>query len=289
MKRLLLSFFLLVFLPLTARAESSHPALWVVKDADTTIYLFGTIHVLPPGVSWLDGPVKKAFDSADTLVTEVVMPDDAAALQPAMLALGFTPGLPPLKERIAPEYQAKLSARARSLGLPMPFLDSAETWVAALALTSAQITSLGLDPSEGVEAKLTVAARTAGKRLQGLETVEEQLRIFDALPEADQRTLLTSTLDEMDEVATKMGKIVADWKAGRAEAIAAETDDSLRATPRLAKLLLADRNQRWAAWIAERMAKPGVVFVAVGAGHLAGRDSVQAMLAQHGLQAMRLP
>jgi uncharacterized protein YbaP (TraB family) len=141
-------------------------------------------------------------------------------------------------------------------------------------------------PGEGVEEKLSVAAR--GKARVGLETLDEQLGFFDGLPEADQRALLAATLDGLPELKQQAGQLVRLWASGDTDRLAAQLNEDLRTTPRLAQLLLTDRNARWADWIAARLDKPGTVFVAVGAGHLAGSDSVQAMLAKKGLRAERV-
>jgi uncharacterized protein YbaP (TraB family) len=111
---------------------------------------------------------------------------------------------------------------------------------------------------------------------------------FDGLPEADQRAYLTATLKQWPDMKARMGDLVGRWVAGDVEALGSELNESLRETPKLSKLLLADRNARWADWIRTRMAQPGTLFVAVGAGHLTGPDSVQAMLAKQGLKAERV-
>lgn len=271
-----------------AQAAGAAPALWKVSDADTTLYLFGSVHALPAGTPWYTGQVRTAFEKADTLVLEMIAPKNEAEFAPSLMALGFSDGQPPLAERVAPSERPRLAAALRDASLPASALNAMETWLATLMLSMQQFKSFGLDPRLGVERQLTSKAEAAQKRIVGLETAAEQMGYFDALPEADQRAFLSATLRQWPDMKAKVGDLVGKWVAGDDAAIGAEFNASMQETPRLAKVLLADRNARWADWIKARMAQPGTVFVAVGAGHLAGADSVQAKLARHGLKAQRV-
>ena len=271
-----------------APAAQAAPALWKVSDADTTIYLFGSIHALPGGTPWYSGPVKTAFEKSDTLVLEMVMPKSESDFAPSLMAMGFSDGQPPLAERVAATERPRLAAALRAASLPATALNAMETWLATLMLSMQQFKSFGLDPRNGVERQLTTKAEAARKRIVGLETAAEQMGYFDALPEADQRAFLSATLKQWPEMKPKIGQLIGKWTAGDEAAIGEEFNSSMKETPRLAKVLLADRNARWADWIKARMAQPGTVFVAVGAGHLSGTDSVQAKLARHGLTSERV-
>jgi len=264
-----------------------HPALWVVKDADTTIYLFGTIHVLKPGIAWFDGPVKRAFDSSDQLMLEIVQPGPEA-MTALFQKLGVNPTGPSLTEKLPEADRAKLAAALARLDLPATALDRYDPWVAAINLAVLPLLKLGYDPQNGPERVLTDAAKAERKPVAGLETPEEQLGYFDSLSQGAQIKFLESTLDEMPAVADSIRTMINAWSAGQPDALAKELNEGLDDQPEIAKALLIDRNARWAAWIETRMKQPGVVFIAVGAGHLAGPASVQAMLARHGLKAVRI-
>ena len=92
----------------------------------------------------------------------------------------------------------------------------------------------------------------------------------------------------MPKAAEQMGRMVDSWAKGDPAGLAKEMNDSLKDSPEVARVLLYQRNARWAGWIRQRMARPGTVFVAVGAGHLAGADSVQSMLSKRGLKVTRV-
>lgn len=272
-----------------ATAPAKGPALWAVKDADTTIYLFGTIHMLPEGTEWLAPPVAKAFDASDTLVLEVLGTNDAKVTTPIILKMGYTPGLPPLAERVPADERDELAAAIRHAGVPAAALDAMETWLATMSLSTARIQKLGYGIEGGVEYQLSTRAAAQRKRIEALETMTEQLGFFDTLPEAEQRTLLVNSLDDIDDIDAVIRNAVNSWLAGDVDAVADLLEDDTRDSPGLAKRLLTDRNLNWANWIAERLeTTPGTVFVAVGTGHLAGKDSVQSMLEAKGLKVERL-
>ncbi len=273
-------------LPAPAAAE---PAMWHVHSATTDITLFGSIHALPAATGWLTPRIAARVDAADTLVLETVLPDDPAGLGPLVAALGVKPGLPPIATRVAPSKKAALLAGVSALGLNAGQLDGMATWLAAIAIGDGEVTSLGLTQTDGVEATLTARVRAAHRAVIGLETPEQQLRIFASLPETDARALLDATVDDLATARDDTNALVAYWQAGETEALAADFDKSFNATPNLRRALLTDRNRAWADWIAARLTVPGTVFLAVGAGHLGGPGSVVALLQAKGLTVERVP
>lgn len=278
---------LLLTLASPAVAADSDPALWVVKDEDTTIYLFGTVHVLKPGLSWFDEGVKEAFDKSDTLVLEMLEPAPEQ-MQALVAAKGLSMNGPALSAKLAPEDRADYEKAMAGLGLPVAAFERMKPWMAAVTLAVMPLGKLGYDDKQGAETILTDAAKSAGKPIEGLETAEQQLGFFDALPENSQIAFLNSTVDELPTLGDTMAKMVESWSRGDAAALAELMNESLDDTPELAKILLVDRNARWAQWIGQRMAKPGTIFMAVGAGHLAGDHSVQNQLKAARIEAKRV-
>ena len=268
--------------------RDADPALWVVKDKDTTIYLFGTIHVLKPGLSWFDEAVKAAFDRSSEVKLELVMPDPAA-MQQLVIASGVAPvGTPPLTEQLPVAKRAAFAKAVTDLGLRADALDKYRPWLAATQLSIGPLSKLGYDSENGPEEVITAAAKAGGKSLTGLETAEQQLGYFAGLSQGAQLQFLTSTLDDLPKANADMARMVDDWAHGNPDALAKEMNDSLKDSPEMAKTLLTDRNKRWADWIKARMAQPGTVFIAVGAGHLAGPESVLAQLKARGVPAARV-
>lgn len=263
------------------------PATWEIADADTRITLFGTVHALPRGVDWFRPHIVAALHSADRLVLET-LPPDGAAMQPLLLRLARLPAPRPLVLRVPDTSRPALKAALDRLKPPP--LDGWKTWYAALLLTNLQAEADGLDPRIGVEAVLAERARLRGQPIEGLETVEQQLIYFDALPEADQVRMLEATVDELPDSRARTTAMITAWMTGDTAALAAEINAGFDRSPMLKQLLVNDRNERWAAWIAQRMQDTkGHMFVAVGAGHLAGPGNLLDRLAAYGIRATRTP
>ncbi|WP_293703431.1 MULTISPECIES: TraB/GumN family protein [unclassified Sphingopyxis] len=264
------------------------PALWVVKDDDTTIYLFGTVHVLKPGLSWFDEAVKDAFDKSDEMMLELVMPEDQAAVAKTMMPLAMDTTGKTIPSRLTADELKAYQAALVSVGVPANAFDSFEPWFPAMTLSVLPLTKLGYDPEQGAEKLLTKFAKADSKPVAGLETLEEQLGFFDKLPETQQVAFLNAVVKDIDKLGPMLDKMVGLWAKGDPDGLAVTMNESMAATPELAQILLYDRNARWADQIKTRMDKPGTVFIAVGAGHLAGEKSVQDYLKDRGLTATRI-
>ncbi|MFM2236630.1 MAG: hypothetical protein RL209_664 [Pseudomonadota bacterium] len=262
------------------------PALWVVKDADTTIYLFGSIHILKPGLGWFDDGVKTAFDSADQLVLELVEPP-AAEAQALFGKLAMDQQGKTLRSKMNDADRAAYEAAMGKLGIPSAAFDPFEPWAAAITMSLLAAQKSGFDPNSGVERQLTAAAKVSNKPIGGLETMAFQLGVFDSLPEAEQIAFLVETAKMIDDVGSTTDKMVAMWASAETEGLGRLMNEGLTSRA-LYDALLTKRNANWAQWISAQMKKPGVTFMAVGAGHLAGPTSVQALLPAYGLTATRV-
>ena len=264
----------------------AHPALWKVADHDTTIYLFGTIHLLPPGIDWLNGPLAYALDHSDTLMTELpdLPPGDVAA---ALLRHGTLPAGKTLRQIMSDKQRAQLEATLTRLGLPLAIFDQKKPWVAAATLPILQLQKAGYNLASGAETSLTKRATQLAHARGGLETTDFQFGQFDVLTDAQQLEYLGAVLDALPQINAEIAKMVGHWSHGDAAALAAQLNADSD-SPVLAEALIFSRNRTWAAWIEHRMKQPGTVFIAVGAGHLGGKGSVQAVLAKHGFKAVRV-
>jgi uncharacterized protein len=271
-----------------AATVDADPALWVVKDKDTTIYLFGTIHVLKPGLSWFDEAVKTAFDKSDALVLEMVQPDPES-MKGLVMTKGFTKDGPTLTERL-PEAERPVYAKALTdMGIPPAAFDRAQPWLVATNLSLLPLVKGGYAAEAGPEQVLTAAAQGKKKQVIGLETPEQQIGYLADMPDALQLKFLEATLKDLPDAQKDMAEMVDAWSTGKPDKLAAIMNESMKETPELGKILLTDRNARWAQWIKQRLAVPGTIFLAVGAGHLAGAGSVQDQLAKIGVTATRIP
>ena len=241
-----------------APAASADPAMFVVGDADTTVYIFGTFHALDGQAKWFDNKVRDAFEKSDELVLETLVPEG-----PAPLA-----GRPIPASAVAPSASFLASTR--------------------MAINAGR--SQGMQVDNGADMVLRRVAEAEGKQVSGLETIDAQMNMFARMP-ATQRPSETGAATKgspMQDLSKAMTEMQAAWKRGDQSVFVNVLSQLEQASPQTYRMLFTERNARWADWIAARLQTPGTVFVAVGAGHLAGKDSVLVRLAQHGIQSRRV-
>ena len=178
-----------------APIQGEGPALWVVKDADSTLYLFGSVHVLRPTTGWASPRVEAAFDSASDIWFEISNPDDQAAIMPLIQQHGLSPETP-LSSRLTPQENAELDAAAQAMGASAAQLQPMKPWLAALSLSVAPLIKAGYDPKSGVELVLKARAEAAGKPIHGFETIDKQIGILAGLPDDVQLAFLRETLKD---------------------------------------------------------------------------------------------
>ncbi|HMS20242.1 TraB/GumN family protein [uncultured Sphingorhabdus sp.] len=262
------------------------PALWVVKDADTTVYLFGTVHILKPGMGWFDEAVKDAFDKSDRLVLEMVEPD-AATTQQLFAKYGLDTSGKPLTSKMTEDEKAIYAKAMEKVGLPVAAFEPLDPWAAAVTMQIMGLQKGGYDVNSGVETQLTAAAKASGKPIAGVETMESQLAIFDTLSQETQVRFLVESAKTVDDMTASMDNMVALWAKPDPDGLAQVMNEGL-SDPKLHAALLTNRNANWAAWISKQLEKPGTTFMAVGAGHLSGSTSVPHLLTAYGIQAQRV-
>lgn len=270
-------------LPTIRPAEGQGPRLWVIKDEDSTIYLFGTVHVLKPETGWATPRFQAAFDASDELWLEFADIDDTAGVVAVMQRHGLSPERP-LSSVLNAEQIARVDAAARTLGASAAQMDGMRPWMAAITLAMAPLAKAGFDPQSGVELTLARMARAQGKTIKGFETPDKQVGLIAGMSEEAQVQLLDSTLDDFDNAAAELNQMVAAWAAGDIDTLDAVMVEKVKdKSPEAYDVMLTRRNADWADQIEALLKGSGTAFIAVGAGHLAGEDSVQAMLAARGV------
>lgn len=267
-------------------AAPKGPALWKVSDADTTIYLFGTVHVLPPAIEWYDATIAKALEGSDILVTEIPMdPASEAGMQQLVMAKGMLPAGTTLRSLLNPEQTTQYTAALAKLGAPPEAFDPMKPWLVGLTFSLLPVMQSGYDPNSGVEKVLL--SKIGTKPTGALETAEFQLGIFDGMTNDAQVTFMMEATTGMDKAKPMLDRMVAEWAEGDADQLAEVMNEGMD-DPKVAEALLYNRNANWANWIDNRLDQPGTVFIAVGAGHLAGAKSVQDFLSQKGIKVTRV-
>jgi uncharacterized protein YbaP (TraB family) len=265
------------------QAEGTGPALWVVRDADSTLYLFGTVHVLRPTTAWGSPRVDAAFDSADQIWFEISNPDDQAAIVPLIQQHGISPDRP-LSSLLTADEMTALNAAAAAAGMPAGQVDVFRPWFAGLVLSIAPTLRAGYDPQSGVESILKARAVAAGKPISGLETIDKQVGILAGMSEADQLAFLRSLLESYEDATVELDRMVGAWATGDVALLEEIAVDEMQSeSPALYEALLVRRNTDWANQIQTMLEGSGTIFMAVGAAHLAGDDSVQEILGDRGV------
>ena len=264
------------------------PAMWLVRDSDTTIYLFGTVHALDGKGDWFNDEVKTAFDASSELVMEIITPEDPAAVAPLLQKYAIDTSGKSLTSKLSSKHQMLLAVKLKALGMPPAALDRFRPFFAAMTLTVLDMQLSGMNPESGVEKVLTKAAKDRKIAIGQVETMEGQMAMLGALEEKEQVRLLEKTLEDSASARETLAKLISAWGKGDAKSVAAMLNATNIDSPALYKLLIVDRNKAWAEWIDKRLDQPGKVFMAVGAGHLAGPDSVQRYLKARGIASKRV-
>lgn len=270
-----------------AAAAPPGPAMWVVRDADSTIYLFGTVHVMRPEAQWRNARIDAALASSDELVLEIVEVDDPNAVMPGVQKYGLD-FKNRLSSKLTADENARLAVAARGMGMEPAMLEPMRPWLVSLQLVVGALTRAGYDPNAGVDKLLKAEALRGGKRISAFETVDQQLSFFGSLSPEVELMLLRESLNDFDQSAAAFDPLAEGWLRGDLGALerymVTEWKDD---APELYRALIVNRNADWANQIETKMKGSGVSFVAVGAGHLVGPDSVQEYLRRKGIESAR--
>ena len=244
-----------------ATPANADPAIFVVRDADTTVYIFGTFHALDGQAQWFNDQVKDAFEKSNELVLETLIPE--APVGPVALR---------------PQIRMPTVASASFLATTRMAINAGKTQ--------------GMQVGNGADMVLRHEAELEGKPVLGLETLESQLNMFTRMPATAAAPVpqpgASVPASSMDSLSKSMSEMQSAWKRGDQAVFVKMLEQLKQGSPDTYRMLFTERNARWADWIAGRMQTPGTVFVAVGAGHLAGKDSVLVRLAEMGITSTRV-
>jgi uncharacterized protein YbaP (TraB family) len=248
--------------PATTPGAPASPAMFVVRDADTTVYIFGTFHALDGKADWFTSEVRDAFEHSNELVLETLVPE-------------------------GPVHGPLLTPP-----LAVPPVTPSASFLATTRMAISAGKSQGMRVGNGADMVLRHAAELEGKPVAGLETMESQLAMFTRMPVTIQAPPPSpgtpGAAAQMHSLSKAMADMQSAWKRGDQSVFVSMLAQLNQASPTTYNMLFTERNARWADWVAARMQTPGTVFVAVGAGHLAGKDSVLVQLAQRGIESQRV-
>lgn len=279
MRRVLAGLAAAIAAAFTATAVRAEPPVWVVKDADSEMLLFGSVHVLPPGLKWRPKALDAGLARADDVWFELpVGPATDQAVAHLAAASGMLPPDQQLFDLLGPDDTQRLLLQARTYDVDPLTLARFEPWLAEVALAAAVYTRAGAESRHGVEAVLNAAAPARAQR-RALETPADQIGIFDRTPMDEQLASLRTSIGELEKDPDGYAKLVQAWMAGDPAVLDREALQPLRqASPALFQRLVTERNARWTVELDARLKGKGRTVVVVGVGHLVGDDGVPARL-----------
>lgn len=271
-------------------AAAIDPALYVVRDADSTMYLYGTVHVRPNGADWGDEDVRRALAESQEIWTEIEMSAEAdARVQALAQQAGAAPQGRPLSSWLTAEENARLNALTQSLGIPSGALENTQPWAAALALSLIPIMQAGYNPMSGVDRAIDAYGDQNGKTMRALERAEDQIGFLSGLSPELQRAMLIEAIDETQEGPALLNQMSRAWERGDLASLEEVViDDTRREYPELYQTLFVRRNAEWMVTLVRELNGAGVDFVAVGAGHLIGEDGLVALMRARGYSVERV-
>jgi len=279
-------FALVVFCSLVAPARAN-PALWMVTSRSATVYLYGTVHVLPKSVTWMDDKVEQALAASSELWTEAEVGD----LQETVDAIRhYGIAQPGETEALLPEaYRQRYAKQIALTNVPPVIFAHARPWLAEILLTTGALHRAGAT-QPGVEMTLLGYAHDHKMTTPTFETADQQFALLSDMPQAAQISSLEDTIDEFDQAGPVFGKLVDAWEAGDEATLDKLINQTMRAKNEAVWTeLILRRNERFAERISDRLQGSGTAFVAVGAGHLCGRDDgVPAILKNRGFTVTRI-
>lgn len=272
-----------------ARARNDGPAMWVAKDFDSTLYLFGTVHLLPDDLTWQREDMREAFSKSGTIFFEV---DTGPKGQVDATVLTTSWGLRNDGTRLSDRldnYQLNLMEAAANNGdLTIAALDGMQPWLAAEYLMFAAAQNAGLSADLSADEALKSRAARAGKNIIYLESLEAQIRASADLPEDIQIDILTETLEQFNTLGQDATEIADQWSVGGTDFLTAHLIRPMKSrAPEVFNSLLRDRNRAWSTKLSRFMEDSGTGFVAVGTAHLLGEDSLLSDLLEQGYTVKR--
>jgi len=267
---------------------SEGPAIWEVEGAEGTVYLFGTFHLLPNDLEWRNETINGALEATTVNVFELnALEIDQASAGQLMQQKGMQPGGYDYKGKLSEEEYAKLEEILSGFGLPMQAAQSMKPWLLSLTLSQLVMQKMGLNPQAGVDMTLMTEAQQAGESIEQLETLEEQINALSGVSEDVQLNMLRQSINEFERSEEMLTEMKSLWATGDVDGMDRVVLGQMREYDEVYQALIVKRNANWIPPIEQYIKSGDTVFIAVGAGHLVGEDSVIKMLEDKGYTVKR--
>ena len=279
----------LLFLFAAGTAHADGASVWSLKGKRNTVYLAGSVHALPEGHAELSPQLELAYQAADAILMEVDL-DDLNPLEAVQFVAekGTLPAAQSLADVVGAAKYSRIIQLANSIDVPEPALERLEPWAAAMVLTQFALMKSGFDPELGIDMQVTARAREDGKPIDGLETVVDQLGIFDSRSLSEQTKFLVDAADDVPKMHDDLARLISAWRTGDLAALEREFNKERAQAPALYDQLLGARNRKWLPKIEALLDSDKDYLVLVGALHYVGRDGLLELLARDGYKAVVL-
>ena len=259
--------------------------LWSVEKGKSTIYLLGSIHLLPREVMALDKAIEAGYSDSKIIVFETnidSLSDPAFATK--VTSLGLLPAGQTLEQHVSKQTYALLQQKVGELGLQVEIFNQFKPWLCALTLTSMELQRLGFNPNYGIDKYFFDRAKQDGKDMRFLETIDDQLGLFTEMSRQEEDSFLAKVLQELDTMRVKVTDMINAWKSGDPDKLASMVKIEFEGYPEVYAKMLVERNQKWVEQIEDLSGQDGNSLVVVGAAHLVGDDSLLELLKRKGFE-----
>ncbi|HEX5281852.1 MAG TPA: TraB/GumN family protein [Micropepsaceae bacterium] len=270
-------------------AMASGPAIWRIRSADSTVYLFGSIHILPHGYPWMTRRIADAMDASDLFVFEIPIDNDTRAEERE-----FTAKYGVLRERqsirgvLTQGEFDRYAAVMQAAGLSARDYERYRPWLASLMLGLAYLHPDDLTALRGADDEVMTFAREHKRQSEYLESVQQQLELLTSGSEASHIAELRHLIDTLPSSRDTESELLAAWSSGNIDRLSAELAGIFNPSPETEKFLLSQRNHLWLSTIRPLLQRPGTTMITVGAAHIAGSDGLIALICGEGYRVERL-
>ncbi len=275
-----------LLLCVTARADGALHPLWELHGKHNTVYLLGSIHVLRPSDYPLPAVILQAYAGSKSLLMEVNLEEiNSEQVQSEMLASAMLPEGKTLPDVLGTQRYGRADGLAREIGVELSTFGQFAPWFAAEAISQLQLTQLGFQAESGVEMYFMERARNDGKSVAGLETIHDQISVFQNMSMDAQADYLVSSLEQAHDLPKQVDSMVRAWQHGDTQWFANQLQSELGNDSNLYQSVLVARNRKWVPKIEALLGEDKNYLVIVGTGHLVGRGSVIELLEKDGIGA----
>lgn len=288
----ILTFLLALWIPINvahaqqnSKNRTTKNFLWSVEKGKSTIYLLGSIHLLPRELTALDKAIEAAYNDSTIIVFETNIDGlSDPAFQAKVTSLGLLPEGQTLEQHVSKQTYALLQQKVGELGLQLEILNQFKPWLCALTLTSVELQRLGFNPNYGIDKYFFDRAKQDGKDLRFLETSDDQLGLFTEMSRQEEDSFLVKVLQELDTMRVQVTAMITAWKSGDSDKLASMVKTEFGGYPEVYTKMLVERNQTWVQHIEALSGQDGNTLVVVGAAHLVGEDSILKLLKRKGFE-----